>query len=1396
MPTITSVSTVQPLAAQNIVISGSGFGTQAPFNGDLGCIEVSDLTANWNAGHYDLAPTPPGNGGACSAPQGGGADYVTIQVSSWTDTAITIAGFTGSYGSNNWILNPGDKVDFIVWNAQSGSGPNSYLTTVSGPQLSPIDGPVTYADQGAGGHNGCIPCLVGSAVNAVGSAVGAVANATRFPVETSTGDFWHTFSDLSVPGRGFPLAFTRTYNALSGSTTGPLGYGWTDSYNMFLTQAATSATIHQENGSAVTFTLSGGLYTAPGRDQATLVKNGDGSFTFTRDVKQILTFNPSGQLISEKDLNGYTTTLKYTATKLTKVTDPAGRSLSFTWSGIHIHKVTDPAGHAVTFSYDASGNLASGKDQGGKTTTFTYDSAHRMLTMTDPRGGVVTNTYDAQGRVATQTDQVSRLTTFAYAGDSHSATGGTTTVTDPKGNITVDTYQYGLLTSETKGAGTPEAATWTYRYDPVTIGRTSVTDPNGNTTSATYDAHSNLLTKTDGLGRTTTSTYNALNEPLTTTDPLGVTTTNTYDAAGNLLTTSTPLVGSSPAQVQTTTYTHGDATHPGDVTSMVDPAGKTSTFTYDTYGDQASSTDPLGDKTTHTFNKVGWVLATVSPRGNTSGAKAKAFTTKDAYDVFGEVTKTTDPLGHVSTKTYDADHNLATVTDPNGNITTYSHDLANEQITVKRADGTTTSTTYWPDGTVKAQIDGAGTAIQSYAYDSLGRVTSITDALGHTTSSTYDGTGNKLTKQDPGGNCAALPATGCTTMTYDAANELTSVTYSDGTTPNVTNITYDNDGQRTGLTDGTGTSTWVYDSLHRLVSYTNGAGATGSDIYDLRNLPTTITYPGAHDVTRAYDDAGRLTSVQDWSVTPNATTFTYDADSNVTKDTFTSGVVDTYTFNNADQMTAISDAKGATKVFSATYARDNNGQLASDSSQAPAQGAYKYTGLNQLCYAGSTSTTACAPPPAGSYPYTNSAADNLTTMESATHTATNTQQFNAADELCWTVAGANSNACGTAPTGATSFTYDTRGNQTAAVPSTGSATCDGYDQADRLISIQTGTGATCTTPTPVATYAYDGTGLRMTKTVGGTTSQFTWNESSGLPMLLQEQAGAATPTSYIYGPGGLPVEMISSGGSAYFYAHDQLGSTRALTDTSGAVQATDTYDPYGNVVTRSGAAPNPLQFAGQYKDAESGLYYLRARYYQPTTGQFLTRDPIVATTHRSYGYGAGNPLSFTDPSGQCVNGDGPYVAGDGPCPPPAPMPGPFGTCPTQDCVNAITNPNMSAPAGSCSALGAGYSVCSPGMGWHSPLVQPVWLGGRVCYGNWLYSSCVSIPTDPVTGLPQEKFYGPGNNSLFGTCETATGPQFGLLEYNLQAGGSDPQEHGPAGEEREWELFWAKIESAE
>jgi RHS repeat-associated protein len=200
-----------------------------------------------------------------------------------------------------------------------------------------------------------------------------------------------------------------------------------------------------------------------------------------------------------------------------------------------------------------------------------------------------------------------------------------------------------------------------------------------------------------------------------------------------------------------------------------------------------------------------------------------------------------------------------------------------------------------------------------------------------------------------------------------------------------------------------------------------------------------------------------------------------------------------------------------------------------------------------------------------------------------------------------------------APAIKNSYAYDRAGDLVRA----GSTTL-GYDQAGELTSY----GKT-------ARYAYNGDGLRMSKTVGATTTAFAWDSSGSEPLVI-----AAGGTYYIYGPGGQPIEQVT-GTSPSYLLDDQSGSIRLITSAAGAVTGSYTYGAYGAVALHTGTATTAVQYDGQYTDAESGYQYLRARYYNPATGQFLTRDPLVSLTGSAYGYAAENPLNTADPSGLC-----------------------------------------------------------------------------------------------------------------------------------------------------------------
>ncbi len=196
----------------------------------------------------------------------------------------------------------------------------------------------------------------------------------------------------------------------------------------------------------------------------------------------------------------------------------------------------------------------------------------------------------------------------------------------------------------------------------------------------------------------------------------------------------------------------------------------------------------------------------------------------------------------------------------------------------------------------------------------------------------------------------------------------------------------------------------------------------------------------------------------------------------------------------------------------------------------------------------------------------------------------------------------------------TNYTYDTRGNRTSA--GTVAYSCD---QMNRLKTVSGPTAAS---------YAYDGDGARTQKTVGSTTNAFVYNNAEDMSQILSDGTN-----SYIYGPGGMPVEQVANDNTVTYLHHDQLGSVRIMTDSTRAVVGTYTYDAYGATTAKTGAATTPMRYAGQYADDESGLYWMRARYYDASTGQFTSRDPIITLTRSPYAYAGGNPLNATDPGG-------------------------------------------------------------------------------------------------------------------------------------------------------------------
>jgi RHS repeat-associated protein len=997
------------------------------------------------------------------------------------------------------------------------------------------------------------------------------------PVNCNSGNLTQTVTDISVPGRGRALNLTRTYNSLYAASggAGMFGPGWTSSYDESLTIGDGAVTVRQAGGATVTFTATNPGFSGPSYVTATLVQNKNGTYTFTLKNQQSDTFDKTGRLISQTDRNGLVTTLTYTydptsgnLTKVTVTENPTGespaRSLTFALSNGLVSSVTDSI-RTVSYTY-ASGNLSTVTDVGGKLTSYTYSTGSALLVSTeDPLGNTISDQYDSSNRVIQQTDQLGNATTLSYGAAENGV--NSTTVTDPNGNVSVHTFTNGLLTTLTAGSGT---STWTFGYDS-NMNRISVTDADGYVWKTAYDSNGNPIQTIDPLGDTVTTTYTALNDPATITDQLGVKTTFTYTSHGDLASVSRPLAGTSQKAIVTLAY--GDSKHPGDITSITDPTGAKTTFTYDKYGNDIIVIDPDGGKTTRTFDKIGRMLTSVSPLGNVSTATPGSYTTTYVYDAFGKVLSITDPLGHTATNAYDAIEELITYTDPDGRLTNYSYSATGNLLKTVRGDGSTISNAYDANGNLVTRTDGNENAT-IFEYDALNRLSALEDAPGRTTTYSYDGNGNRIQDTAPDGETTV-------SRTFDAAGRLTETSYSPSTTPAVT-YEYDKTGRRTGMTVESATSTWEFDSLGRLTSFTNGAKQVVSYQYDLRGLPTAITYPNGKSVSRKYDGARRLLSVADWL--KNTVKFQYDADGNLLTTTYPNGWTGQYAYDENDRVTGI-DYKNKTASLSLGYTRTDAGLLASEALNSGTPTTYTYDQVARLTAA------------SGQGDYTYDAGDRVTAMPSDAALT-----YDVANQLKATAGGA--------------FAFDERGNRTSFTPTSGPALAYTYDGANRLI----GYGTT-------ATYAYDGDGLRVSKTTGGTPEPYVWDRQAALPKILGDGS-----IYYVYGPGGLPLEQMS-GSAVLFYHADQLGSVRMLTNSAGAEAATYNYDVYGNLASSTGSASNPFGYAGAYTDAESGLIYLLARYYDPSTAQFITKDPIFVATGQAYAYAYDSPTNFVDPAG-------------------------------------------------------------------------------------------------------------------------------------------------------------------
>jgi RHS repeat-associated protein len=171
---------------------------------------------------------------------------------------------------------------------------------------------------------------------------------------------------------------------------------------------------------------------------------------------------------------------------------------------------------------------------------------------------------------------------------------------------------------------------------------------------------------------------------------------------------------------------------------------------------------------------------------------------------------------------------------------------------------------------------------------------------------------------------------------------------------------------------------------------------------------------------------------------------------------------------------------------------------------------------------------------------------------------------------------------------------------------------------------------------------YDGDGNRVAKTVGGVTTNYLVDDlnPTGYAQVIEEVSGGTVQREYTYGLQRISENQPVSGiWTSSVYGYDGGGSVRQLTNLSGAVTDTYNYDAFGNLLNSTGTTPNNYLYRGEQYDPDLNLYYLRARYYNPATGRFMSRDPQdgelkePASLHK-YLYAKGDPVNLKDPTGR------------------------------------------------------------------------------------------------------------------------------------------------------------------
>ncbi|WP_066494857.1 RHS repeat-associated core domain-containing protein [Abyssisolibacter fermentans] len=745
-----------------------------------------------------------------------------------------------------------------------------------------------------------------------------------------------------------------------------------------------------------------------------------------------------------------------------------------------------------------------------------------------------------------------------------------------------------------------------------------------------YDKLGNKISEVNEKGSRATFDYDSLNRIKTVTDAKGFAFTYTYDEAGNKLTETN-------AKGDTITYSYDKL---GRVKTIKDPYSKVITENvYDENGNLIERKDAKGYKTSYKYDMANRQIEATDPNSADEGK----VTLKIKYNIFGEKISEEDALGNITEYEYDSIGRLIGVTDALGIKTSYSYDRAGNKLTQTNGKGKTRKYSYSSFGILKSLEDAEG-KIVTYTYDITGNTAQVIDKVGNNTKYQYNSQGQLIEKKvletgdsvqyeyDVLGNkIKMIDETGETTYSYDVLSRLESIT-KDG--QGYIAYSYDEVGNIEEITDKLGNrACYTYDKSNRMKTVTSGSSRAEYE-YDENGNRSRVTYVGNITEEYSYDKNNNLIDLTNkvGSTEISHYSYTYDLAGRQTSKTDSFGTT-SYSYDKAGRIKEVK-APGKTTSYSYDKAGNRRSQREEYTSEQPSGYKLIKTG-EDVTYVVKESQ------------YVYSSSDKLLKLVEKMYNKEGEEILKKSVEYIYDANGneIRQKADYIHPHDMTMI-QSTKGNThgkgiTEEISTLIEREEKYYDGFNRLVKVDKITSGIRN----IVTYRYNGDGQRTTKQEQSSKDGYvtkTTNYYYDRQHVILE-TGTET-VSYVRGINYIS-RKSSIGLSYYFY--NGHGDVVQTVSENGEVRNQYDYDIFGNPLLTIEEEKNEIRYSGEYYDESTGLYYLRARYYNPYTGRFISEDSYWGEDSNPlslnlYVYCYNDPVRFVDPTGHWGGKAGEY----------------------------------------------------------------------------------------------------------------------------------------------------------